>query len=55
MKITKIGSVSEIKDKRKILENGAFTGINDYVISFEPPYYFTKLVGRVLKLFIPKA
>lgn len=34
------------------MENGAFTGINDFVISFEPLCYFTKLVERVMKLFI---
>ena len=37
------------------MENGAFAGINDFVTSFEPPCYFTTLVGRVMKLFIPKA
>jgi hypothetical protein len=37
------------------LENGAFSGINDFVISFEPPCYFSKLVGRVSKLFISRA
>ena len=42
-------------NKGIILENGAFAGINDFVISFEPPCYFTKLVGRVVKLFIPRA
>lgn len=34
------------------MENGAFMGINDFIISFEPPCYFSKLVGRVMKLFI---
>lgn len=42
-------------NKGKNLENGAFAGINDFVISFEPPCYFSKLVGRVMKLFIPKS
>jgi hypothetical protein len=37
------------------LENGAFSGINDFITSFEPPCYFTKSVGRVMKLFIQKA
>ena len=37
------------------MENGAFAGINDFINSFEPPCYFSKLVKRVLKLFIPKA
>ena len=37
------------------MENGAFSGINDFVISFEHPCYFSKLVGRVSKLFIPRA
>jgi hypothetical protein len=37
------------------LENGAFAGINDFITSFEPPCYFSKLVERVSKLFIPKA
>ena len=42
-------------NKKKILENGAFSGINDFVISFEPLCYFSKLVKRVSKLFIPRA
>ena len=42
-------------NKGKILENGAFSGINDFVISFEPPCYFSKLVERVSKLFILRA
>ena len=37
------------------MENGAFSGINDFVISFEHLCYFSKLVKRVSKLFIPKA
>ena len=37
------------------MEKGAFAGINDFITSFEPPCYFTKSVGRVMKLFIPKA
>ena len=37
------------------MENGVFSGINDFVISFELPCYFSKLVGRVSKLFISKA
>ena len=34
------------------MENGAFAGLNDFMTSFEPPCYFTKLVERVMKLFI---
>lgn len=37
------------------MENGAFAEINDFIISFEPPCYFTTLVGRIIKVFIPKA
>ena len=37
------------------MENGAFSGINDFVISFEHPCYFSKLVKRVSELFITKS
>jgi hypothetical protein len=55
MKYEKYKNRSEKWKKGKILENGAFMGINDFITSFEPPCYFTKSVGRVMKLFIPKA
>jgi hypothetical protein len=54
MKYEKYKNIIKWK-KGKIFDNGAFAGINDFLISFEPPCYFSKLVERVSKLFIPRA
>ena len=54
MKNEKSKNRNESRIKEIFLENGAFAGINESITSFEPPFYFTKSVGRVMKLFIPK-